>query len=75
MARIPNYARSADYTRLVKILCRGICSQERYAEMNVPFPGREILQKPEVGTGTGTFIAKCLKCGYEAHDCHNWEQA
>lgn len=65
---LPIYARNANRRRIVKILCRGRCNMERFAEMDVDFPGEDALKRSQVGD----FSAKCLKCGYVAIDPYNW---
>lgn len=62
------YAKSADRTRIVKVLCKGECRMERYSEVNKPFPSIEVLHKAEMGE----YKAKCLKCGSTALDNYNW---
>ena len=72
MTSLPDYARKADPARIVKITCKKKCGGKgRYAEMNAPFPGIEVISKADLGT----YKARCLKCGGEALDCHNWYQA
>lgn len=72
---LPKYATGANPARLVQILCKGHCVDvlyrklcTRWAEMEVDFPGQEILRKSQLGD----FRAKCLKCGSIARDCYKW---
>jgi hypothetical protein len=65
---LPQYAKSADRKKVVKILCKGKCMTSSWAEMNVNYPGKEMLRKSNVGD----YIAKCLKCGQIAQDSYNW---
>lgn len=65
---LPNYAQSADRKRVVKILCKGKCGTTRWAEMNVDYPGQEVLRNSDLGD----FTATCLKCGQVAKDSYNW---
>jgi len=68
MLKIPKYAQSADPSRLVKILCKGSCGKVRLAELNLPYPGKELLKKAEMHK----YRARCLYCGREAVDNYNW---
>ena len=65
---LPNYAHNADRNKVVKILCKGQCMTARWAEMNVNYPGEEILRNSDLGD----FTATCLKCGHIAQDSYNW---
>lgn len=65
---LPQYAKKADRNKVVKILCKGSCRGERWAEMNVNFPGQDILADSD----SGDFEARCLKCGKVAVDYYNW---
>ncbi len=65
---LPEYARWADRTRLVRLLCKGKCSCVRWAEMDQPYPGQEVLRKAEAFK----FSARCLYCGKVANDPYNW---
>ena len=65
---IPKYARRADPLRLVKVTCRSGCRKERWAEMDKPYPGDDVLSSAQVGDYTAT----CLKCGAVARDPYNW---
>jgi predicted nucleic-acid-binding Zn-ribbon protein len=64
---LPDYAKSADRNRVVRFLCRN-CGVARYGEMNVRYPGKEILHKSDLGA----YSARCLKCGTVAYDPYNW---
>ena len=64
----PEYARRADPTRLVRLLCKGKCSCVRWAEMDQPYPGQEVLRK----AAPFEFSARCLYCGKVANDPYNW---
>jgi len=66
--QLPNYAARANSARLVRLLCKGKCSHVVWAEMNVDYPGQEVLRKSQVGD----FTAVCLKCGKIAQDPYNW---
>jgi hypothetical protein len=68
MRKLPGYARHVDRTRLVRILCRGTCRMTRWAEMNAPYPGKDVLKRARLGQ----FRATCLQCGYVAVDNYNW---
>jgi hypothetical protein len=68
MAQLPDYAKGADPSRLVKLLCKGKCSRVRWAEMNQPYPGKTEMRKAEMGVYTAT----CLYCGKIAYDNYNW---
>ena len=65
---LPQYARNANRSRLVKLLCKGACSRVVWAEMNTEHPGYEVLRHSQVGD----FTATCLKCGKVAKDPYNW---
>lgn len=65
---LPRYARRADRSRLVKLLCKGRCSCVRWAEMNVDYPVRPTLRYAQVGE----FTAVSLKCSKIAMDPYNW---
>ena len=65
---LPQYARNADPARLVKVLCKGACSRVRWAEMQQPYPGEDVLSKAQVND----FSARCLFCGTIARDPYNW---
>lgn len=66
---LPNYARNADRRRVVKIFCRR-CNSTRWAEMEVDYPGEEILRNSQVGDHS----ARCLYCGEVADDPYNWHR-
>jgi hypothetical protein len=66
--KIPEYARRADPSRLVRLLCKGKCSCVRWAEMEQPYPGQDALRRAKVSE----FSAKCLYCGKVAKDPYNW---
>jgi len=66
--KLPAYARHANRERVIKLLCKGRCSKTRWAEMDIDYPGQEILQKLE----PGNFSATCLFCGYVAQYSYNW---
>lgn len=67
--KLPVYAQNANRCRVVKILCRGACrGKTRWAEMEVDYPGREMLRRMNVGD----LKAHCLVCGWEAPDPYNW---
>ena len=75
--KLPSHAQRANRRRLVKIFCKGDCSDKRthpgdevqWAEMiGVDYPGRDKLKSPEAEF----YRAKCLKCGYIAKDPYNW---
>ncbi len=69
MARkLPAYAKGADPTRLVRLLCKGSCSCVRWAEMEQPYPGADVLRNAQVFQ----FSARCLHCGKIANDPYNW---
>ena len=65
---LPKYAQDTIKSRLVKIVCTGKCCCTRWAEMNVDFPGLDVLKKARFGK----YMANCLKCGKEALDSDNW---
>lgn len=65
---LPQYAQNADRSKLVKILCKGKCSQTRWAELNKIYPGKRILKEAEMNI----YEAKCLKCGMVSIDNYNW---
>jgi hypothetical protein len=50
--QLPNYAERANSARLVKLLCKGRCSQVVWAEMSVDYPGQDELRKSQVGDFT-----------------------
>jgi len=66
--RLPAYAQHANRDRVVKLLCKGRCSKTRWAEMDVDYPGQEILQKSK----PFDFSATCLFCGYVAEYSYNF---
>lgn len=66
--KLPAYAENADRDRVVKILCKGRCRAERWAELDQVYPGRRALKDASMGT----FKAKCLRCGALAQDSYNW---
>lgn len=66
--RLPDYARDANRKRVVRVLCKGQCGKERWAEMEVDYPGDDILKSSQVDN----FTATCLKCGYIARDHYKW---
>lgn len=70
VGKLPEYAASADRSKLVKILCKGTCRCERFAELNLKYPGIEQLCKAKMFKYTAT----CLICGYEASDNYNWSR-
>jgi len=65
---IPKYAQGADYSRLVRVLCKKKCMSITYAEMIQPHPGWNVLKESDVFK----YQAKCLKCGGIAEDPYNW---
>ena len=65
---LPKYAQNASIDRLVKILCKGNCGKVVWAELNLPYPGKEALKKASMGE----FQARCLRCGSIAKDNYNW---
>jgi len=66
--RLPAYTARADPTKLVRLLCKGTCSCVRWAEMEQPYPGDEVLKKAQVSE----YSAKCLYCGKVAQDPYDW---
>lgn len=52
----------------MKLLCKGVCSKVRWAEMDVDYPGEQVLRKASLRE----FTANCLKCGAVAQDPYNW---
>jgi hypothetical protein len=68
MSDLPKYAEHANKARLVKILCKGEHPHTAWAEMNVDYPGQEVLRKSQVSDYTAT----CLRCGKIARDPYNW---
>ena len=65
---LPDYARNAHRRRVVRALCKGKCRMTRWIEMEVDFPGDEVLKNSQVSD----YEAKCLKCGYLLRDPYNW---
>ena len=65
--RLPSYAENADRNRIVIIYCE-TCRSSSYAEMNVAYPGADVLHK----TNLGAYFAHCLKCGTKVIDPYNW---
>ncbi|PKK89944.1 MAG: hypothetical protein CVV64_11460 [Candidatus Wallbacteria bacterium HGW-Wallbacteria-1] len=68
--KLPKYAQKAKIDRVVKLLCKGGCKKIVWAEMNVPFPGKDILNKSDLGD----YTAQCLVCKKIAKDCYNWSR-
>jgi hypothetical protein len=66
--KLPNYASKADRAKVVQLLCKGKCGAVRWAEMNMPFPGKEVLRNATLGE----YQATCLRCGSTARDNYNW---
>lgn len=66
--KLPKYARHADPSRLVYIVCKGDCAGSAWAEMAVDYPGWDVMWRSQVGD----FEAKCLRCGKIARDPYNW---
>lgn len=66
--KLPNYASKADRAKVIQLLCKGKCGAVKWAEMNKPFPGQEVLSK----AGMGEYKATCLRCGSTAQDNYNW---
>lgn len=67
--KLPKYACGADRKRVVNIICKGSCrGRTRWAEMEVDYPGRDVLRKSQVGD----YIAHCCYCGWKATDPYNW---
>ena len=71
---LPPYARKANRRRVVEVLCRGQCSQMRWAEMNVNYPGEKALKKAYKEGRFFEFTATCLYCGYPARDPYKWSR-
>ena len=65
---LPQYAKHADRSKLVQMLCKGKCCKTRCAELNKQYPGKDELRKAR----HGEYQAICLKCGYEATYNYNW---
>lgn len=65
---LPDYAKNATRSRLVRLLCRGRCNTTRWAEMDTDYPGQQALSNSQ----EGKFTATCLKCGERATDPYNW---
>ncbi len=65
---LPQYAQNAARNKLVKLICRGKCGKVVWAELNLPYPGKETLKNEPMGK----FKARCLKCGSIAKDNYNW---
>lgn len=65
---IPQYAQNAARNKLVKALCKGKCGKVVWAELNLPYPGKEALKNAPMGK----FQTRCLKCGSIAKDNYNW---
>jgi hypothetical protein len=62
---LPKYAQHVPRGRLVKILCRGACGANRYAEVSkVPWNKKGMPVDPEL-------FATCLRCRYRARDNYN----
>lgn len=66
--KLPNYASKADRAKVVQVLCKGKCGAVRWAEMNKPYPGKEVLSKAKMGD----YKAICLRCSSTAMDNYNW---
>lgn len=66
---LPSYAEGADLNKVVIIHCH-TCKADRYAEMEVKYPGQDSLRNTQLGT----FTAYCLKCGEQVKDCYNWHR-
>jgi hypothetical protein len=66
---LPGYARTANRNRVVRIICRS-CGRGRWAEMDVDYPGKEILRNSQVYD----FKARCLFCEEAAKDPYNWHR-
>lgn len=64
---LPVYAQKGNKRKLVKLLCRK-CRATRWAEMNIDYPGRDVLSMSD----EKQFVAHCLKCGKAADDSYNW---
>lgn len=69
--KLPKYAKKADKSRLVRLLCKNSCNRVRYAEMTNTWPGSDVLRRSHLGD----YEAKCLMCGKIAKDGYNWISA
>lgn len=65
---LPSYASKACQAKVIKILCKGKCGRSSWAEMDKPFPGKEVLRTAKFGE----YNATCLRCGSIAKDGYNW---
>lgn len=63
--KIPKYAEKADRKKIIEIVCD--CGG-RFGELNINFPGNEILQKDK----SDIYTAKCLKCNRPLSNNYNW---
>lgn len=64
--KLPEYAKNSVRNKIVMLLCHS-CRATRFAEMNAPYPGQEVLK-----ARSSDFEAKCLFCGHIARDGYNW---
>ncbi|MDP2896658.1 MAG: hypothetical protein Q8Q12_08875 [bacterium] len=64
---LPEYAQSTPPQFLVQLHCDN-CRSGRWAKLNEHYPGKITLRDADYGV----YVAKCLKCGYEARDNYNW---
>lgn len=67
---LPKYAAPADRAKVVKILCRGKCGTTRFAQLNMPYPGQDVLRSAPMHE----YEATCLRCGKVAIDSYNWHR-
>jgi|SRR5579864_1969727 len=68
MSKLPQYARHADPSRLVRLFCKGDSPHMAWAELNCEHPGKEALAR----AAAYQFKARCLRCGTIAADSYNW---
>src|SRR5579864_3387273 len=71
MQKLPQYARHADPSRLVRLFCKGDSPHMAWAELNCEHPGKEVLARAQAHQ----FKATCLRCGTIAAVPYNWDCA
>jgi hypothetical protein len=52
--RLPNYAQHASRARVVRLFCKGEPPHSAWAEMNVDYPGQEVLRQSQPCAFTAT---------------------
>jgi hypothetical protein len=75
---VPKYARDANPDRLVRILCKGRCSERgrrthlSWAAVQQPFPDPEVIRWATIRRHLHDYTAECLRCGSLARDPYGW---